>query len=153
MTEQEFYDFYNCGISFFVCFVILPATCIVYIMAGYIFKEIIYAELILTSICIYTFAKRTIFLIKHSKLNKSHKRFMFETISYISCLLSSIILGFFVHYSVDYELKKSYISYFDFSIYIQGPVIIYSIVLIGFMASTAKRIATLWCDYKENNKL
>ena len=61
--------------------------------------------------------------------------------SYVICLLISIIAAFFVKLNV--EDGKNVLNGFFLNIYIIPIVIIYEFVVLGFMAKTAKDIAKL----------
>ncbi|MCR5787264.1 MAG: hypothetical protein K6G28_06150, partial [Acholeplasmatales bacterium] len=65
-------------------------------------------------------------------------------ISFIISMIWNIISGFFVHKEID-SSGRSIISYYligEFNIALWIPLFIFSFILLGFMASTAKEVST-----------
>ena len=107
---------------------------------GYTKISIIIIEMVVLCLSIVSFSRRLLFLRKHRRYI-TDKQFYFQNLSYVICLLISIIAAFFVKLIV--EDGKNVLNGFFLNIYIIPIVIIYEFVVLGFMAKTAKDIAKL----------
>ena len=140
MTDEEYYDYCKTGFSFFTSFILFPAVSLILMVFGYTKISIIIIEMIVLCLSIISFIRRLWFLRKHRRYI-TDKQFYFQNLSYVICLLISIIAGFFVKLTV--EDGKNVLNGFFLNIYIIPIVIIYEFVVLGFMAKTAKDIAKL----------
>ena len=89
---------------------------------GYTKISIIIIEMIVLCLSIISFIRRLWFLRKHRRYI-TDKQFYFQNLSYVICLLISIIAGFFVKLTV--EDGKNVLNGFFLNIYIIPIVIIY----------------------------
>ena len=140
MTDEEYYDYCKTGFSFFTSFILFPAVSLILMVFGYTKIRIIIIEMIVLCLSIISFIRRLWFLRKHRRYI-TDKQFYFQNLSYVICLLISIIAAFFVKLTV--EDGKNVLNGFFLNIYIIPIVIIYEFVVLGFMAKTAKDIAKL----------
>ncbi len=140
MTDEEYYDYCKTGFSFFTSFILFPAVSLILMVFGYTKISIIIIEMIVLCLSIISFIRRLWFLRKHRRYI-TNKQFYFQNLSYVICLLISIIAAFFVKLTV--EDGKNVLNGFFLNIYIIPIVIIYEFVVLGFMAKTAKDIAKL----------
>jgi len=140
MTDEEYYDYYKTGFSFFTSFILFPAVSLILMVFGYTKISIIIIEMVVLCLSIVSFSRRLLFLRKHRRYI-TDKQFYFQNLSYVICLLISIIAAFFVKLNV--EDGKNVLNGFFLNIYIIPIVIIYEFVVLGFMAKTAKDIAKL----------
>ncbi len=140
MTDEEYYDYCKTGFSFFTSFILFPAVSLILMVFGYTKIRIIIIEMIVLCLSIISFIRRLWFLRKHRRYI-TNKQFYFQNLSYVICLLISIIAAFFVKLTV--EDGKNVLNGFFLNIYIIPIVIIYEFVVLGFMAKTAKDIAKL----------
>lgn len=140
MTDEEYYDYCKTGFSFFTSFILFPAVSLILMVFGYIKISIIIIEMVVLCLSIISFIRRLWFLRKHRRYI-TNKQFYFQNLSYVICLLISIIAAFFVKLNV--EDGKNVLNGFFLNIYIIPIVIIYEFVVLGFMAKTAKDIAKL----------
>lgn len=138
MDEKEYNWLTYTILSQYFCFILFPAVCFVFIIFGYHILPVVILEFVLLLLVGIPFILRTIFLVKYPKYNKSKKRFLFETISYCACIAFAIGTGFLV------EFDGHVWSYYFLNIYIQPAFIIYTLVVLGFLASTAKRISKIY---------
>ena len=146
MTDEEYYDYCKTGFSFFTSFILFPAVSLILMVFGYTKISIIIIEMIVLCLSIISFIRRLWFLRKHRRYI-TDKQFYFQNLSYVICLLISIIAGFFVKLTV--EDGKNVLNGFFLNIYIIPIIIIYEFVVFGFMAKTAKDIARLIKPKKE----
>ena len=140
MTDEEYYDYCKTGFSFFTSFILFPAVSLILMVFGYTKISIIIIEMIVLCLSIISFIRRLWFLRKHRRYI-TDKQFYFQNLSYVICLLISIIAAFFVKLTV--EDGKNVLNGFFLNIYIIPIIIIYEFVVLGFMAKTAKDIAKL----------
>ena len=140
MTDEEYYDYCKTGFSFFTSFILFPAVSLILMVFGYTKISIIIIEMVVLCLSIVSFIRRLWFLRKHRRYI-TDKQFYFQNLSYVICLLISIIAAFFVKLNV--EDGKNVLNGFFLNIYIIPIVIIYEFVVLGFMAKTAKDIAKL----------
>jgi hypothetical protein len=140
MTDEEYYDYCKTGFSFFTSFILFPAVSLILMVFGYTKISIIIIEMVVLCLSIVSFSRRLLFLRKHRRYI-TDKQFYFQNLSYVICLLISIIAAFFVKLNV--EDGKNVLNGFFLNIYIIPIVIIYEFVVLGFMAKTAKDIAKL----------
>ena len=140
MTDEEYYDYCKTGFSFFTSFILFPAVSLILMVFGYTKISIIIIEMVVLCLSIVSFSRRLWFLRKHRRYI-TNKQFYFQNLSYVICLLISIIAAFFVKLTV--EDGKNVLNGFFLNIYIIPIVIIYEFVVLGFMAKTAKDIAKL----------
>ncbi len=140
MTDEEYYDYCKTGFSFFTSFILFPAVSLILMVFGYTKISIIIIEMVVLCLSIVSFSRRLWFLRKHRRYI-TDKQFYFQNLSYVICLLISIIAAFFVKLNV--EDGKNVLNGFFLNIYIIPIVIIYEFVVLGFMAKTAKDIAKL----------
>jgi hypothetical protein len=140
MTDEEYYDYCKTGFSFFTSFILFPAVSLILMVFGYTKISIIIIEMVVLCLSIVSFLRRLWFLRKHRRYI-TNKQFYFQNLSYVICLLISIIAAFFVKLTV--EDGKNVLNGFFLNIYIIPIVIIYEFVVLGFMAKTAKDIAKL----------
>ena len=140
MTDEEYYDYCKTGFSFFTSFILFPAVSLILMVFGYTKISIIIIEMVVLCLSIVSFLRRLWFLRKHRRYI-TDKQFYFQNLSYVICLLISIIAAFFVKLNV--EDGKNVLNGFFLNIYIIPIVIIYEFVVLGFMAKTAKDIAKL----------
>ena len=140
MTDEEYYDYCKTGFSFFTSFILFPAVSLILMVFGYTKISIIIIEMVVLCLSIISFIRRLWFLRKHRRYI-TDKQFYFQNLSYVICLLISIIAAFFVKLNV--EDGKNVLNGFFLNIYIIPIVIIYEFVVLGFMAKTAKDIAKL----------
>ena len=146
MEEKEFLALQRLGLSNYSAFVFFPAVCVFYIIFGYVLPSFIFSEIALTILLLSSFIPRTIFFIRYPHQIK-RKRFLFETISYIGCLIFAIATGFLV------KENDGVFSYYFLNIYIQPAFIIFMLVVLGYMAGTAKRIAKIYLAEKKNRDI
>jgi hypothetical protein len=140
MTDEEYYDYCKTGFFFFTSFILFPAVSLILMVFGYTKISIIIIEMVVLCLSIVSFSRRLWFLRKHRRYI-TDKQFYFQNLSYVICLLISIIAAFFVKLNV--EDGKNVLNGFFLNIYIIPIVIIYEFVVLGFMAKTAKDIAKL----------
>ena len=140
MTDEEYYDYCKTGFSFFTSFILFPAVSLILMVFGYTKISIIIIEMLVLCLTIVSFSRRLWFLRKHRRYI-TNKQFYFQNLSYVICLLISIIAAFFVKLNV--EDGKNVLNGYFLNIYIIPIVIIYEFVVLGFMAKTAKDIAKL----------
>ena len=140
MTDEEYYDYCKTGFSFFTSFILFPAVSLILMVFGYTKISIIIIEMIVLCLSIISFIRRLWFLRKHRRYI-TDKQFYFQNLSYVICLLISIIAGFFVKLTV--EDGKNVLDGFFLNIYIIPIIIIYEFVALGFMAKPDKDIAKL----------
>ncbi len=140
MTDEEYYDYCKTGFSFFTSFILFPAVSLILMVFGYTKISIIIIEMVVLCLSIVSFLRRLWVLRKHRRYI-TNKQFYFQNLSYVICLLISIIAAFFVKLTV--EDGKNVLNGFFLNIYIIPIVIIYEFVVLGFMAKTAKDIAKL----------
>lgn len=140
MTDEEYYDYCKTGFSFFTSFILFPAVSLILMVFGYTKISIIIIEMVVLCLSIVSFSRRLWFLRKHRRYI-TDKQFYFQNLSYVICLLISIIAALFVKLNV--EDGKNVLNGFFLNIYIIPIVIIYEFVVLGFMAKTAKDIAKL----------
>lgn len=140
MTDEEYYDYCKTGFSFFTSFILFPAVSLILMVFGYTKISIIIIEMVVLCLSIVSFSRRLLFLRKHRRYI-TDKQFYFQNLSYVICLLISIIAALFVKLNV--EDGKNVLNGFFLNIYIIPIVIIYEFVVLGFMAKTAKDIAKL----------
>ena len=148
MTDEEYYDYCKTGFSFFTSFILFPAVSLILMVFGYTKISIIIIEMVVLCLSIVSFSRRLWFLRKHRRYI-TDKQFYFQNLSYVICLLISIIAAFFVKLNV--EDGKNVLNGFFLNIYIIPIVIIYEFVVLGFMAKTAKDIAKLIKLKQEEN--
>ena len=148
MTDEEYYDYCKTGFSFFTSFILFPAVSLILMVFGYTKISIIIIEMVVLCLSIVSFSRRLWFLIKHRRYI-TDKQFYFQNLSYVICLLISIIAALFVKLNV--EDGKNVLNGFFLNIYIIPIVIIYEFVVLGFMAKTAKDIAKLIKPKQEEN--
>lgn len=148
MTDEEYYDYCKTGFSFFTSFILFPAVSLILMVFGYTKISIIIIEMVVLCLSIVSFSRRLWFLRKHRRYI-TDKQFYFQNLSYVICLLISIIAAFFVKLNV--EDGKNVLNGFFLNIYIIPIVIIYEFVVLGFMAKTAKDIAKLIKPKQEEN--
>ncbi len=140
MTDEEYYDYCKTGFSFFTSFILFPAVSLILMVFGYTKTRIIITEVVVLCLSMVSFLRRLWFLRKHRRYI-TDRQFYFQNLSYVICLLISIIAAFFVKLTV--EDGKKVLNGFFLNIYIIPIVIIYEFVVFGFMAKTAKDIARL----------
>lgn len=148
MTDEEYYDYCKTGFSFFTSFILFPAVSLILMVFGYTKISIIIIEMVVLCLSIVSFSRRLLFLRKHRRYI-TDKQFYFQNLSYVICLLISIIAALFVKLNV--EDGKNVLNGFFLNIYIIPIVIIYEFVVLGFMAKTAKDIAKLIKPKQEEN--
>lgn len=148
MTDEEYYDYCKTGFSFFTSFILFPAVSLILMVFGYTKISIIIIEMVVLCLSIVSFSRRLWFLRKHRRYI-TDKQFYFQNLSYVICLLISIIAALFVKLNV--EDGKNVLNGFFLNIYIIPIVIIYEFVVLGFMAKTAKDIAKLIKPKQEEN--
>ena len=148
MTDEEYYDYCKTGFSFFTSFILFPAVSLILMVFGYTKISIIIIEMVVLCLSVVSFSRRLWFLRKHRRYI-TDKQFYFQNLSYVICLLISIIAALFVKLNV--EDGKNVLNGFFLNIYIIPIVIIYEFVVLGFMAKTAKDIAKLIKPKQEEN--
>ncbi|HEY8390175.1 MAG TPA: hypothetical protein VIL26_04400 [Clostridia bacterium] len=146
MDDKEFLALQRIVIHNYAAFVLFPAVCMFYIIFGYVLPSFIFTEIALTILLLSSFIPRTKFFIRYPNQIKK-KRFLFETISYICCLIFAIGTGFLV------KENNGVFSYYFLNIYIQPAFIIFTFVILGYMASTANRIAKIYLAEKKNRDI
>ena len=140
MTDEEYYDYCKTGFSFFTSFLFFPAVSFILMVFGYTKKESTIFEMVLLCLTMVSFLRRLWFLRKHRRYI-TDKQFYFQNVSYVVCLLISVICGFFVKMTV--EDGKTVLNGFFLNIYIIPIVIIYEFVVFVFMVKTAKSTGKL----------
>lgn len=146
MADKEYKDLKFYKNFLFLCFIFFPAICIFYITFGYVRIGFIIVEIIFTLITTYFFILRTIFLLRYKKYNRSKKIFLYETISYILFLVFAISTAFLV------KEDKGIFTYYFLNIYIQPAFVIFTFIILGSMATTAKRVAQIYvAEFKKRN--
>ena len=148
MTDEEYYDYCKTGFSFFTSFILFPAVSLILMVFGYTKISSIIIEMVVLCLSIVSFSRRLWFLRKHRRYI-TDKQFYFQNLSYVICLLISIIAALFVKLNV--EDGKNVLNGFFLNIYIIPIVIIYEFVVLGFMAKTAKDLAKLIKPKQEEN--
>lgn len=146
MIEKEYKDLQFYNLFLFLCFIFFPAICFFYIIFGYVRTGFVVAEIILSGFVVFFFIFRTIFLLRYKKYNRSKKGFLFETISFISCFVFAISTAFLV------KEDDGVFTYYFLNIYIQPAFMIFTFVVMGYMASTARRVAQIYtAEYQKRN--
>jgi hypothetical protein len=143
ITDVELIDYKNTGFSFFTSFILIPGITIIFNIFGYVSQSLIYFDAFLMLFTFISYIRRLIFLKKHRRFI-SNKQYYFQNISFIILMIWNIISGFFVHKEID-SSGRSIISYYligEFNIALWIPLFIFSFILLGFMASTAKEVST-----------
>lgn len=142
MNDTEYTETLRATIPLVISFLLFPAFCCILIIFGYVWIGFIIAETILGIMVISSFILRTKFLIKYPQYT-TKKRFLFETLSYIVCLIFAVGTAFAV------KDIGGVLTYYLFNIYIQPIFIIFVFVVMGFMISTSKKIVKAYQNEKE----
>ena len=118
MSDEEYNETLRIALSLIISFLLFPVLCCNLIIFGYVFIGFIVTDIV--------------------------KRFYFETISYISCLVFAVATAFAVKES------GGVFTYYFLNIYIQPLYIIFVFVVMGFHIATSKKIAKAYIE--ERNK-
>lgn len=143
MSDEEYNETLRIALSLIISFLLFPVLCCNLIIFGYVFIGFIVTDIVLGILIIPSFILRTKFIGKYKKY-ASEKRFYFETISYISCLVFAVATAFAVKES------GGVFTYYFLNIYIQPLYIIFVFVVMGFHIATSKKIAKAYIE--ERNK-
>lgn len=139
MCDKEYQDTRNISLAMMLAFLLFPAFCFVTILFGYVWTGFIVMECVVAAIIIPSFILRTVFLTKYRRYT-TRRRFWFETIGYIACLIFAIGTGFAV------EEDGGVFSYYFLNIYIQPLYLIFVLVVMGYQISTAKKVAKAYTE-------
>lgn len=134
MDDKEYKETSYTCVAMLISFVLFPAFCFITIIFGYEWNAFIITESILAALIIPCFILRTKFLLKYRQYT-SKRRFLFETIAYIACLVFALGTGFAVHEN------DGVFSYYLLNIYIQPAYMIFVLVVMGYHVATAKKAA------------
>lgn len=145
MDDKEFFRSLWICTPIVISFVLFPAFCLVTILFGYVRPVFIIIECVVGALITVCFALRTWFLNKYPKY-AGKKRFYFETVSYLFCLVFAIGTGFAV------TEDSGVFSYYFLNIYIQPAYMIYVFVVMGFHIATGKKVAKAYDAEKRARK-
>lgn len=146
MDDKEFKDTFYIGTAMLLTFLLFPTFCLITIMFGYTRFWFIIIESVIAVIIITCFILRTKFLLNYHKY-VTKKRFLFETIAYIACLVFAFGTGFAVTES------NGEFSYYFLNIYIQPAYLIFVFVIMGYHVATAKKVAKSYAEEKNVDSL
>lgn len=143
ITEIELNDYKNTGFSFFSSFIFIPAFTVTFNVFGYVSKPMTIINGVIMILTIISFVRRFIFLKKHRRFI-SNKQYYFQNISFITLIIWDVISGFFVYKESDinggFKIKYNFVGEFNVALWI--ILLIFSFVLLGFMAATAKSVSS-----------
>ena len=151
ITDKEFKALDSIIISLYLSIILFPGLCLLLIVFGYHSVPVMILQGAVLLITIIPFIRRTIFLKKYPHHQLSLKRFNYETISWICCLLFAIGTALLVSYHVDGDTSS--LEYYPFNIYVMPAFLIFTVVLSISFIRTAKHIHKAWkteYDYRQN---
>ena len=146
MSDKEYKSTLIICTFMMISFIFFPAFCFITILFGYVWTGFIIMECIVAALIIPCFVLRTIFLIKYPNY-LSKKRLVFETVSYVACLLFAFGTAFLV------KDNAGVFTYYPFNIYIQPLYMIFVLVVMGFHVGTSKKVAKAYNSEKRKRNV